>query len=184
MGQPDGGRQIGSSQPHVTVQVLRTGGRRLVLPAPVVNGVSGRLPVRRQGAPAGGVAPALQAAGDGPAVTHSTAPIRPGTEPPDVSVRRKCAATRTCHMPRMALVTLTSQICHQWWHSSLFSTRPPDGPSSALPVVLSARLLPRLLHGRRHRRRSQPDLTGRPRLCRLITVRALPDRFDLRTFAA
>ena len=23
-------------------------------------------------------------------------------------------------MPRMALVTLTSQICHQWWHSSLF----------------------------------------------------------------
>ena len=41
MGQPDGGRQICSPQPHVSVQVLRTGGRRLVLPAPVVNGSRG-----------------------------------------------------------------------------------------------------------------------------------------------
>jgi hypothetical protein len=38
---PDGGRQTGGPQPHVTVQVLRTGGRRLALPAPVVGGRAG-----------------------------------------------------------------------------------------------------------------------------------------------
>jgi len=38
---PDGGRQTGPPRPHVTVQVLRTGRRRLVLPAPSVNGPAG-----------------------------------------------------------------------------------------------------------------------------------------------
>jgi hypothetical protein len=38
---PDGGRQTGPPQRHVTVQVLRAGRRRLVLPAPVVNGRAG-----------------------------------------------------------------------------------------------------------------------------------------------
>ncbi len=38
---PDGGRQTGPPQPHMTVQVVRTGGRRLVLPAPVVAGRAG-----------------------------------------------------------------------------------------------------------------------------------------------
>jgi hypothetical protein len=37
----DGGRQAPPGQPHVTVQVLRTSGRRLVLPAPVVSGRAG-----------------------------------------------------------------------------------------------------------------------------------------------